>query len=97
MTNMGIVLNKNCHLWSARNNEVKFVWIFPALGPRFRVRCPYYRGYFYRECRMDISPGPSKLFVLKSCPCYRGVRKERFDVFKVAQNSFQHLYLDGSL
>ena len=38
-----IVLNKNCHHWSVRYVEVKFLCIFP-LGPRFRVRCPYYRG-----------------------------------------------------
>ena len=38
-----IVLNKNCHHLRVRNKEVKFVWIF-SLGPRFHVRCPYYRG-----------------------------------------------------
>ena len=38
-----IGLNKNCHHWSVRNIEVKFVLIF-SLGPRFRVRCPYNRG-----------------------------------------------------
>ena len=38
-----IVLNKKCHHWSVRNKVVKFVRIF-SLGPRFRVRCPYYRG-----------------------------------------------------
>ena len=39
-----IVLNKNCDYWSVRNKEVKFVWIF-SLGPRFRVHCPYCRGF----------------------------------------------------
>ena len=26
-----IVLNKNCHHWSVRNKEVKFVWIFVSV------------------------------------------------------------------
>ena len=29
---------------SVRNKEVKFMWIY-SLGPRFSVRCPYYRLY----------------------------------------------------
>ena len=61
-----IVLNKNCHYWSVRHKEVKFLWIF-SLGPRFRVRCPYYRGYFYKEC-MGIFSGPNELSVLERCP-----------------------------
>ena len=35
-------------------------------GPRFRVRCPYYRDYFYKEC-IGIFPGPSELSVLEWC------------------------------
>ena len=51
---------------TVRKKEVKFVWIF-SLEPRFRVRCPYYRGYFYKEC-MGIFPDPSELSVLERCP-----------------------------
>ena len=31
------------------------------------ITCPYYRGYFYKEC-VGIFPGPSELFVLERCP-----------------------------
>ena len=66
-----IVVNKNCHHWSVRNEGLT-LYEFSLWGRDFvSVVCiiegPYYRGYFYKEC-MGIFPGPSELSVLERCP-----------------------------
>ena len=42
---------------SVRNKEVKFIWIY-SLGPRFSVRCPYYRGFcfcaFHKHANSEV-------------------------------------------
>ena len=58
---------------SVRNIEVKFIRIYSP-GPRFSVRCPYYRGFFQIK-HMRILSGPWKLSVTERCP-YLGVKKK---------------------